>query len=260
MIWENYIIIAISTILFLVSGSLLVFFRKKHQKLGNILYLLGVIIITSFVIVMWNTLQRPPMRTMGETRLWYAIFLTAIGYLIYKIWDYKWILTYSALVSSVFLLVNVFKPEIQSKNLMPALQSPWFIPHVSVYIMSYAMLGAATLMSIYSLHKKNYNNEFIVKIDDIVYIGSGMLLLGMLMGALWAKEVWCHFWSWDPKETWAFVTFAVYMLYVHWRKSKPLKRREAMIILIIAFVCLMITWKGVNYLPSAKASMHTYFN
>ncbi|MFV0505163.1 MAG: cytochrome c biogenesis protein [Bacteroidales bacterium] len=259
MIWENYTIVAVVSILALVLGSILILFDKR-RPLGDIIYMSGLLIITVFVVVMWNHLQRPPMRTMGETRLWYAIFLTAIGYLVYRVWAYEWLPIYSAVVSSVFLIVNVLSPEIQSKNLMPALQSPWFVPHVSVYIMSYAMLGAATLMSIYSLYKKEFGNELIAKIDNIVYIGSGMLLLGMLMGALWAKEVWCHFWSWDPKETWAFVTFAAYMLYIHWRKSRALRRKEAMVILIIAFTCLMITWKGVNYLPSAKASMHTYFN
>ncbi len=209
---------------------------------------------------MWVNLQRPPMRTMGETRLWYGIFLSAIGYFIYKRWSYKWITIYSALMASIFLIINILKPEIQSKNLMPALQSVWFVPHVSVYMMSYAMLGAATLMAIYALYKKMYDSPYMNKVDNLVYIGSGLLMLGMLMGAIWAKEVWCHFWSWDPKETWAFITFAAYMIYVHWRKYKPKSYKTALVIVLISFVCLMITWKGVSYLPSAKASMHTYTN
>ncbi len=260
MTWEYYIFFALATIVLLVLGSSLITFCPKQAKLGNVFYILGFICISYFIVLMWTNLQRPPMRTMGETRLWYAFFLSAIGYFIYKRWSYSWITVYAALMASVFLMINLLKPEIQSKNLMPALQSVWFVPHVSVYIMSYAMLGAATLMSIYALYKKNYTEDFINKVDNIVYIGSGLLMLGMLMGAIWAKEVWCHFWSWDPKETWAFITFAFYMIYVHWRKLSPKNIKSALIILIVAFACLMITWKGVSYLPSAKASMHTYFN
>ncbi len=260
MTWEHYIFFAIATMALLLSGSSILCFAPRFKKLGNLLFLAGIAIISTFIILMWLNLQRPPMRTMGETRLWYGLFLSGISYFIYRRWQYNWITVYGALMSSMFLLINLLKPEIQSKNLMPALQSAWFVPHVSVYIMSYAMLGAATLMAIYALYKQSFSEKFMQQTDNLVYIGSGLLMLGLLMGALWAKEVWCHFWSWDPKETWAFITFASYMIYVHFRKFKPKQTKLALYILIVAFICLMITWKGVNYLPSAKASMHTYFN
>ncbi|MFV0521503.1 MAG: cytochrome c biogenesis protein CcsA [Mangrovibacterium sp.] len=260
MTWEHYIFFAIATMVLLISGSFVLCFAPRFTRIGNVLFLAGIAVITTFIVLMWLNLQRPPMRTMGETRLWYGLFLSTISYFIYQRWSYKWITVYGALMASMFLLINLLKPEIQSKNLMPALQSAWFIPHVSVYIMSYAMLGASTLMAIYALYKKSFTEKFMQQTDDLVYIGSGLLLLGMLMGALWAKEVWCHFWSWDPKETWAFITFATYMVYVHFRKYRPQQKKAALYLLIFAFVCLMITWKGVSYLPSAKASMHTYSN
>ncbi|MFV0290317.1 MAG: cytochrome c biogenesis protein CcsA [Mangrovibacterium sp.] len=260
MNWQYYIYFAVATIVLLFIGSLLISFKPSYKKLGNTFFIGGILVIGVFIALMWDSLQRPPMRTMGETRLWYGFFLSGISYFIYRRWSYSWITIYGAVMSSMFLLINLFKPEIQSKNLMPALQSVWFVPHVSVYMMSYAMLGAATLMAIYALYKKKVSDQFIHRTDDLVYIGSGLLLLGMLMGALWAKEVWCHFWSWDPKETWAFITFSAYMVYVHYRKWKPRKMNFSYWILILAFICLMITWKGVNYLPSAKASMHSYFN
>ncbi len=74
---------------------------------------------------------------------------------------------------------------------MPALQSIWFVPHVTVYILSYAMLGAATIGSIIALNKSSKIEEKLMSmIDDLVYIGLAFLLMGMLMGAVWAKAAW----------------------------------------------------------------------
>ncbi len=69
-------------------------------------------------------------------------------------WKYKWILSFSFILSLVFICINVFKPEIHNKTLMPALQSPWFAPHVIVYMFAYAMLGAAAVMAVYLLWLK----------------------------------------------------------------------------------------------------------
>ncbi len=90
-----------------------------------------------------------------------------------------------------------------------------------------------------------------------MYAGFGFLILGMLMGCLWAKEAWGHFWSWDPKETWAFITAAAYLVYIHMRMQKY-HPKFTLWMLPIAFVLLLITWIGVNYLPSAQGSIHVY--
>ena len=79
----------------------------------------------------------------------------------------------------------------------------------------------------------------------------------MLSGALWAKEAWGHYWSWDPKETWAFITAAGYLLYIHMR-LRPANQRLTLLTLPLAFILLMITWLGVSLLPSASGSIHVY--
>ena len=103
----------------------------------------------------------------------------------------------------MFIIINVMKPEIHNKTLMPALQSPWFAPHVIVYMFAYALLGAATVMAIYLLFikKKPATDDEMDITDNLVYVGLSFMTLGMLMGALWAKEAWGHYWAWDPKET-----------------------------------------------------------
>lgn len=221
----------------------------------------GLLIFLAFVTGLWISLDRPPMRTMGETRLWYSLFLPIAGIITYSRWRYRWILSFSTLLSFVFICINIFKPEIHNKTLMPALQSPWFAPHVISYMFSYAMLGAATLMAIYLLFVCKHSIEYkeMDLTDNLVYVGLSFLSLGMLIGAIWAKQAWGHYWSWDPKETWAAVTWFFYLVYIHYRLASPKSYREALFLLILCFIMLQICWWGINYLPSAQgASVHTY--
>ena len=171
------------------------------------------------------------------------------------------VLGFVVLLALVFLALTWFKSGLRLKSLMPALQSPWFAPHVIVYMFSYALLGAATIMAIYMLIRKRASASEINLTDNLVYVGMAFLTFGMLFGALWAKEAWGTYWSWDPKETWAAATWLCYLVYLHLRKAKPEEWRSACIILLVCFVCLQICWWGINYLPSAHGlSIHTYDN
>ena len=84
------------------------------------------------------------------------------------------------------------------------------------------------------------------------------LSIGMLLGSLWAKEAWGNYWSWDPKETWAVITWAGYLLYVHLRLFRKTGRKTLYVLLIMSFLALQMCWYGVNYLPAAQQSVHLY--
>ena len=222
----------------------------------------GLAIFMAFIVGMWVSLERPPLRTMGETRLWYSFFLPVAGIITYIRWRYKWILSFSTVMSLVFICINLFKPEIHNKTLMPALQSPWFAPHVIVYMFAYAMLGAGAVVAVYLLvrsRKRAIEPGVMNLCDNLVYVGTAFLTIGMLFGALWAKEAWGHYWSWDPKETWAAATWLGNLLYIHFRFQKNKQYRSALGILVFAFILLQVCWFGVNYLPSAQGnSVHVY--
>jgi len=259
MTWNEYLFSALPAITLWISAGILIY-TKSNRVFIDSLMLTGIAVFAAFIVGLWIGQERPPMRTMGETRLWYSFFLSLTGFITCKRWKYKWLLSFSSLIASVFACINILKPEIHSKHLMPALQSCWFVPHVTVYILSYSMLGAAAIASIIQLRKigNGRPDENLYKLmDNLVYAGFGFLMLGMLMGCAWAKEAWGHYWSWDPKETWAFVTAAAYLVYIHVRLKKY-PPKFALLVLSAAFILLMITWIGVNYLPSAQGSIHTY--
>lgn len=259
--WEHFIYFTIPSVILWGLGAY--FAYKKENRISAIVFtVLGLLVFFSFIGGFWLSLERPPLRTMGETRLWYSFFLPVAGLITYVRWRYPWILTFSTILATVFIIINILKPEIHNKTLMPALQSPWFAPHVIVYMFSYAMLGAGAVVSLYFLlfqKAKKIEGRLIDLVDNFVYVGAAFLTIGMLFGALWAKEAWGHYWSWDPKETWAAATWMGYLVYIHYRNHKPLEYRNALWLVVFSFVLLQITWFGVNYLPSAQGlSIHTY--
>jgi ABC-type transport system involved in cytochrome c biogenesis permease subunit len=259
MMWSHFIFFAIASLLCWIIGSFAAWKDKRSIAYSTVT--VGLLIFFTYIIGMWISQERPPLRTMGETRLWYAFFLPLAGIIIYGRWHYKWILSFSTLLAAVFICINIFKPEIHSKTLMPALQSPWFAPHVIVYMMAYAMLGAAAVMAIYLLFiKKNEASQREMSIcDNLVYVGLSFMTLGIAMGALWAKEAWGHYWAWDPKETWAAATWMMYLSYIHLRLAHPSDHKYPLWMLLVSFLLLQMCWWGINYLPSAQgSSIHTY--
>ncbi len=259
MNWINFIYFALpAAIMWLAAGSA-IYAKRRGGTIANILMIAGIALFATFIAGFWIHLERPPLRTMGETRLWYSLFLSGVGYIAYRHWRYPWLMSFSSVVATVFVVINLLKPEIHSKALMPALQSGWFVPHVTSYILSYAMFGAATIGAIIKLSKPNGDHKVFDFIDNMIYIGYGFLTLGLLMGALWAKDAWGHYWSWDPKETWAFITSAAYLGYIHLRLHRGHKYDKFALWLVpLAFILLIITWLGVSYLPSAQGSIHVY--
>ena len=259
MIWSYFIVFALLSVALWTTGAWAAW--RNRRQLAFAATGLGLAVFFAYILIMWITLERPPLRTMGETRLWYSFFLPLAGIIVYSRWQYKWILGFSTLLAAVFVCINLFSPEIHSKTLMPALQSPWFAPHVIVYMMAYALLGAAVVMSVYLLFcKKEAGTDREMEItDNLVYVGLSFMTLGMLMGAIWAKEAWGHYWAWDPKETWAAITWLSYLVYIHYRLYRPRSIRPSLWLIIIAFCLLQMCWWGINYLPSAQGmSVHTY--
>ena len=257
--WNDFVIFAVAAIFFWVVAAV-VSMRGRRSCAALATSLSGSAVLLAFIIGLWLTLERPPLRTQGETRLWYSFFIAIIGLIVYCRWKFKWILSFSTMMSIVFTCINILKPEIHSKTLMPALQSPWFVPHVAVYMFAYAMMGGATVFAIYLWWKSSRKEilaEEMTACDTLVKIGWAFLTLGMVMGSLWAKEAWGDYWTWDPKETWAAATWLGYLLYMHLRRH--MKDYDYIFaLLIFNFLLLQMCWWGINFLPAAQSSVHVY--
>ena len=180
----------------------------------------------------------------------------------------------------------------QMTPLIPALKSNWLMMHVTVMIISYATLISGTLLSmsflifyylkfidelnsqdlktkfsnnliLTSSNFQKYNLKFINNLDNLSYrlisVGFSFLTIGILSGAVWANEAWGSYWSWDPKETWALITWIVFAIYLHTRLIKGWKGKKSSIVASIGFITLWICYLGVNLLGKGLHSYGWFF-
>jgi ABC-type transport system involved in cytochrome c biogenesis permease subunit len=141
---------------------------------------------------------------------------------------------------------------------IPALQSYWLVLHVTLSFIGEAFFVVAFVCSIYYLATRNPERR--KRLDRLTYttiaIGYPTFTAGALIfGAVWAQIAWGAYWSWDPKETWALITWLVYTAYLHTRFVKRLRGKISAILAIVGFAFTMFTFFGVNYLLSG---LHSY--
>ncbi len=253
-IWNYFIYFALAVAALTISSAAMVFYDKM-KTLVLILQSLALGTMLSYIIIIWVTFAYPPMRTMGETRLWYSLFIILAGILTLLRYKYKWILIFTAILSTVFNLINILKPEIHTQSLMPVLQSVWFIPHVSIYMFSYAIFAFAFLLAIVGMFYRK--RDFSASILELTLVGVALFGFGMFIGAMWAKQAWGNYWTWDIKETWAAATWALYLLYVHLCLQPQSKTCLLNFVMILAFSALQMCWWGINFLPNVQ-SVHVY--
>lgn len=252
--WPEFIYFASAAVFLWFAGALVAWKGRHGTALA--LTIAGLCVYIAFIVGLWVSLQRPPMRTLGETRLWYSLFMAVSGLAVYARWKYRWIMFFSAVLATVFICLNIFMPQIHDQTLPPALQSGWFVPHVTVYIFSYSVVGCAVIMAVAGMVQKT--GRYLESVDSLIYIGTAFLTLGMLSGALWAKAAWGMYWSWDPKETWAAATWCICLAYIHLRLKAGSSWKTAYLLVFLAFLGLQMCWYGVNLLPAAQESMHVY--
>ena len=145
---------------------------------------------------------------------------------------------------------------------MPALRSAWFGVHIGSAVLSYSafvLAGCVGLRYLLTARKENADERALAQMDYISYrlVAFGFLFLTvvLLSGAIWAEQAWSAFWTWDPKEVWALITWIIYAVYLHLR-LRMRKRGTAMAwYLVIAVPVVFFTFAGVNTLMHG---LHTY--
>ena len=266
-----------ATILFMVclTMAFLTLIRKRWmQRIGLFVLAVSFLALTFAMALRWIISGTIPMSNGYETMLTMAWFVMLTALLMYR--RFPVILTFGLLLSGFFLLVShISQMDPQIGHLMPVLSSPLLTIHVSVIMMAYALLSITFLTGIWGLmisHPLSYpkwKNKTSPKGGPEGELRSSLLMsqlflypaltcmgLGIFIGAIWANVSWGTYWSWDPKETWALITFMVYAVPVH-QQSIPWMRnpRHYHLYMVLAFLTILMTYFGVNYF---LGGMHSY--
>nr|YP_010641486.1 cytochrome c heme attachment protein [Saxifraga parnassifolia]WBQ54553.1 cytochrome c heme attachment protein [Saxifraga parnassifolia] len=108
-------------------------------------------------------------------------------------------------------------------------------------------------------HRNYYKYRLIQQLDDwgyrVISLGFIFLTIGILSGAVWANEAWGSYWNWDPKETWAFITWTIFAIYLHTRTKENLQGENSAIVASMGFLIIWICYFGVNLLG---IGLHSY--
>ena len=257
-----------ATILFMANltlGFIALFYtiyrmtKKREIKVLNIALpiLLGVsfLALTFGLALRWIISGNIPMSNGYESMLTVAWFVMLISILMQL--RIRIVMVFGFLISGFFLLVshiNQMDPTIG--QMMPVLNSPLLSMHVSIIMMSYALLSLTFICGIMGICMRSHGEELQALSRLFLYPALTTMGFGIFIGAIWANVSWGTYWSWDSKETWALITFMIYAVVVH-TQSLPVFRKPLVyhIYITLAFLSIAMTYFGVNYFLTG---MHSY--
>lgn len=257
-----------ATILFMANltlGFIALFYtiyrmtKKREIKVLNIALpiLLGVsfLALTFGLALRWIISGNIPMSNGYESMLTVAWFVMLISILMQL--RIRIVMVFGFLISGFFLLVshiNQMDPAIG--QMMPVLNSPLLSIHVSIIMMSYALLSLTFICGIMGICLRSHGEELQALSRIFLYPALTTMGFGIFIGAIWANMSWGNYWSWDSKETWALITFMIYAVVVH-TQSLPVFRKPLVyhIYITLAFLSIAMTYFGVNYFLTG---MHSY--
>jgi ABC-type transport system involved in cytochrome c biogenesis permease subunit len=257
-----------ATILFMANltlGFIALFYtiyrmtKKKEIKVLNIALpiLLGIsfLALTFGLALRWIISGNIPMSNGYESMLTVAWFVMLISILMQL--RIRIVMVFGFLISGFFLLVshiNQMDPAIG--QMMPVLNSPLLSIHVSIIMMSYALLSLTFICGIMGICMRSHGEELQALSRVFLYPALTCMGFGIFIGAIWANVSWGNYWSWDSKETWALITFMIYAVVVH-TQSLPVFRKPLVyhIYITLAFLSIAMTYFGVNYFLTG---MHSY--
>ena len=273
------ILIGASLAIYVLSGLL---FVLKQRIPG--LVALGLAWVVSLVVVAvnWIVGGHPPLGNMYHVLVFLGLCFPPIYAFVAWRTGFTWLDKYFAFSAAVPLIGSMFMEADVLWQRMPALQSPWFVPHVVSYMISYSLAAVAFALVLLGavrgwwlspgsdIEREEFEEPVGTEEADgpvllpykeaaygILLMAFPFMTFGMFSGAIWADQAWGGYWSWDPKETWSLITWTLYLVYFHCRLRARL-RKYATPAHVLAFAALVTTFVLVNLLPKLASALHSY--
>lgn len=246
--------------------------RRKVLRVAQALTILYFLILFVGVLARGLSAGRAPWGNMYEFSITGALAFT-FAYLIASLkFDVQWLgilITFASLLTLGTAITLLYVP---SAPLVPALKSPWLVIHVSaaiisggVFLLANCIAGAYLVLE--QIEKKRDGArplwaQRLPKLETLDQLSYRLVALvfplwtfANIAGAIWAEAAWGRYWGWDPKETWAFITWVGYAAYLHARVTAGWKGRRAAWLCLIAGSTFLFNYIYVNIWGTGR---HTY--
>ena len=236
------------------------FKKDKLLKLAWYVFLAAFALHTVFLIARGVAAKRIPLSNQFEFANAFAWGVALMLIFIRGRMKADWI-TVAAMPAALLVMTYAALQPMEIHDLMPALRSAWFGVHIGSAVLSYSAFVIAGVSGLRYLlaAKKGADGRILDQMDYLSYrmITFGFLFLTVviLSGAIWAEQAWSSFWSWDPKEVWALITWIIYAVYLHLRLRGKRKGTAMAWFVVIAVPVVFFTFAGVN---TFMHGMHTY--
>ncbi len=243
-------------------------------RFASALVLFAWLSLTSALAMRWVSSGHPPWVTLYEVLTTLTWGITTIYLVLFEgvlktraAGAFSVLLIFCLQSYAVWVIPSDLKASIP---LVPALRSYWLLIHVSMAITAYSAFGTAAgagLTFMAKHHMKGRISKALpseAAIEEFMFravaVGFPFQTLLLITGAIWAQEAWTKAWSWDPKETWALVTWLMYAAYLHVRVQRGVRGITMAWLSLIGFSVVLFTLAGVNYLVKwfGLTSMHSY--
>lgn len=251
-------IVSLSLISFLSYLSACFFKPGFFSRIAIFSLLLGFLGNLYLIIQHFINTERLPLTNTSETLLSVATLIVFIFLMLaFKRHDLNEIGVLVSLISSIGLIASFWLLKKPLVPLLPALQSKLLVFHVSSCIVAYCFFTVSFITAlIYLIREKSDQRVLLTRFTHrFVCLGFYFLTLGIILGSIWGKSAWGHWWNWDPKETWALITWLIYAAFIHGRLFGSWSEEKLAGIAIVGFSACLFTYLGVNFLLKG---LHSY--
>ena len=257
MDYQSFINIALPCYV-LAAGFMLAFVISKNEINGKIsmaLFLAGLLMLLTAFALRWKSAGHVPFSGTFETLIFMSLLISAFAVMFSRL-DKTGAVFFGISILVVILLAASALAAEAPRPLVPALKSNWLAVHVTFSFISYAAYAIAFVAAFVYILQNGKAGEGLEELAyKCILFGQPFLTLGIATGAVWANRAWGTYWSWDPKETWALITWLTYGVYLHLRINQGWKGRKSAWLAIAGFCIVLFTYFGVNYLLSG---LHSY--
>jgi cytochrome c-type biogenesis protein CcsB len=258
----------------------LIRFATRSERVGavaSVVAWLGLAAHSSMLVVRGISARHVPLVSMYEYLVAFS-WMVALAYLVFELRSERpreaaQAAAAPSLLLALGLLAYASTLPIsmkQAEELMPVLRSNWLIFHVSTAVVGYGAAGlASALACLYFVSRKSANVRWLrdrippeAGLDRAIYqairFAFPFLTLLNVTGAVWAYNAWGRYWGWDPKETWALITWLIYAFYLHARVRAGWRPPRTNAVVLVGIIAILFTFLGVNQLATFSSSLHSY--